>query len=62
MVVRVFANDPGGLVSILDRVLPKTQKMVLDVSLFNTLHYEVQIKGKEEQFREMNNAISYILA
>ena len=32
--------------SILCRVIPKTQKMVLDASLFNTQHYKVQIKGK----------------
>ena len=30
----------------------KTQKMVLDASLFNTQHYKVQIKGKVEQSRE----------
>ena len=31
---------------ITSRVIPKTQKMVLDASLLNTLHYEVWIKGK----------------
>ena len=48
--VRVFANGPGD--SIPGRVIPKTQKMVLDVSLLNTQHYKVRIKGKVEQSRE----------
>ena len=46
--VRVFANGPGDLGSIPGRVIPKTQKMVLDTSLLNTQHY----KGKVEQSRE----------
>ena len=50
--VRVFANGPGDLGSISGRVIPKTQKMVLDASLFNTQHYKVRIKGKVEQSRE----------
>ena len=41
MMVRVFANGPGDLGSIPDRVIPKTQKMVFDVSLLNTKHYKV---------------------
>ena len=49
---RVFANGPGDLGSIPGRVIPKTQKMVLDVSLLNTQHYKVRIKGKVEQSRE----------
>ena len=36
LAVRVFAN---GLGSIPGRVIPKTQKMVLDSSLLNTQHY-----------------------
>ena len=47
-----FANGPGDLGSIPGRVIPKTQKMVLDASLLNTQHYKVRIKGKVEQFRE----------
>ena len=43
---------PGDLGSIPGRVIPKTQKMVLDVSLLNTQHYKVRIKGKVEQSRE----------
>ena len=50
--VSVFANGPGDLGSIPGRVIPKTQKMVLDASLLNTQHYKVRIKGKVEQSRE----------
>ena len=50
---RVFANGPGDMGSIPGRVIPKTQKMVLDASLLNTQHYEVRIKGKVEQSREV---------
>ena len=32
---RVFADGPGDRGSIRGRVIPKTQKMVLDVVLFN---------------------------
>ena len=59
--VRVFANDPGDRGSIPGRVIPKTQKMVRDTSLFNTQHYKVRIKGKVEQSRERNNALPYTL-
>ena len=50
--VRVFANGPGDPGSIPGRVIPKTQKMVLDASLINTQHYKVRIKGKVKQSRE----------
>ena len=49
LAVRVFANGPGDLGSIPGRVIPKTQKMVLDASLLNTQHYKVRIKGKVVQ-------------
>ena len=39
--VRVFANGPEDLCSIPGRVISKTQKMVLDATLLNTLHYNV---------------------
>ena len=52
MTVWVFANGPGDLGSIPGRVIPKTQKMVLDASLLNTQHYKAWIKGKVEQSRE----------
>ena len=46
---RMITNGPGHLGSILDRVIPKTLKMVLDTSLLNTQQYKVRIKGKVEQ-------------
>ena len=49
---RVFANGPGDLGSIPGRVIPKTQKMVLDAALLNTQHCKVRIKSKVEQSRE----------
>ena len=54
---RVFANDPGDLGSIPGRVIPKTQKMVLDAALLNTQHYKVRIKSKVEQSRERSSAL-----
>ena len=52
LAVRVFLNGPGDHGSIPGRVIPKTQKMVLDASLLNTQHYKVRIKGKVEPSRE----------
>ena len=46
IMIRVFANGPGDKGSIPGRVIPKSQKMVLDASLLDTQHYKVQIKGK----------------
>ena len=57
--VRVFANGPGDLASIPGRVIPKTQKMILDTALLNTQHYKVRIKGKVEQSRERSSALPY---
>ena len=45
LVSRVFANGLGDRGSIPGRVIPKTQKMVLDATLLNTQHYKVGIKG-----------------
>ena len=61
LAVRVFANGPGDLGSIPGRVIPKTQKMVLDASLLNTQHYKIRIKGKVEQSRERSRALPYTL-
>ena len=52
-------NGPGEGVSILGRVLPKIQKMVLDAALLNTQQYMVRIKSKVEQFREWSIAHTY---
>ena len=54
--VRVFANGPGDRDSIPGRVIPKTQKMVLDAALLTTQHYKVWIKDKVEQSREWSSA------
>ena len=47
-----FANGPGDLGSIPGRVIPKTQKKVLEAALLNTQQYKVRIEGKVEQSRE----------
>ena len=57
---RVFANGPGDRGSFPGRVIPKTQKMVLDTSLLSTQHYKVRIKGKVEQSREWSSALPYL--
>ena len=54
---RVFANGPGDRGSIPGRVIPKTQKMVLDATLLNTQYYKVRIKGKVKQSREWRSAL-----
>ena len=59
IMVRVFANGPGDLGSIPGRVIPKTQKMVLDAILLNTWHYKVRIKGKVEPYRERSSVLPY---
>ena len=56
---RVFANGPGDRGSIPDRVIPMTQKMVLDAALLNTQHYNVRIKGEMEQSRERSSTLPY---
>ena len=45
----VFANGPGDWGSISGRVIPKTQKMVLDAAFLSPQHYKVRIKGKVAQ-------------
>ena len=56
---RVFANGPRDQHSISGQVIPKTQKMVLDTSLFNTQHKKLLIKGKVEQSRERSSILPY---
>ena len=43
---RVFTNGLGDWGSIPGRVIPKTQKMVLDATLLNTQHYKVRSRVK----------------
>ena len=54
----MFANGPGDWGSIPGRVIPKTQKMVLDAALLDTQDYKIRIKGKVEQSRERSSAPS----
>ena len=56
---RVFANGLGDRDSVPGRVIPKTQKIVLDTSFFNTQYYKVWNKGKVEQSRELSSALPY---
>ena len=53
---RVFASSQGDRGSIPGRVIPKTQKMVLDATLLSTQHYKVKMKGKEQQTWEWSSA------
>ena len=57
--IRVFANGLGDQGSIPGWVVPKTQKIVLDVALLNTQNYKVRVKGKVEQSRERSSALPY---
>ena len=41
----MLANGPGEQRSITGRVIPKTQKMVLDAALLSTQHYKVKDQG-----------------
>ena len=43
---REFVNGPGDLGSIPGRVIPKTQKMVLNSSMLKTQPYKIRIKVK----------------
>ena len=49
----------GDLGSIAGRVIPKTLKMVLDISLLNTQQYKGRIKGKVKQSEELSSALLY---
>ncbi len=53
----MFANSLGDRGSIPGRVIPKTQKMVLDAALLNTQLYKVRIKDKVEQSLEWSSAL-----
>ena len=60
-----FANGLGGLGlgldrgSIPSRVIPKTKKMELDITLLNTQYCKVKIKSKVEKSREWNSTFPY---
>ena len=56
---RVFADGLGDWGSIPGRVIPKTQKMVLDSALLSTQYSKVRIMGKVEQSREWSSTLPY---
>ena len=56
----MFANGLGDRDSIPGQVIQKTQKLLLDATLFSTAHSKVRIKGKVEQPWERNSALPYI--
>ena len=56
---RVFNNGPGDRASILGRLIPNTQNMVLDAVLLSTQHCKDRIKSKVEQSREWSCSPSY---
>ena len=47
--VRVLTNGTGDEGSMLGRVIPKTQKMILDAVLHNTQHYHIYLTPPLEQ-------------
>ena len=57
---RMFVNGPGDRGSIPGRIIPKTQKMVLDAALLSAQNYKVRIKGKVEQSWEWSSTLPYI--
>ena len=57
--VVVFCLGRVHLPAIPGRVIPKTQKMVLDTSLLNTQHYKVRTKDKVEQSREWSSSLNH---
>ena len=57
--ITLFANSPKERGSIPGRVIPKTQKMVLNTTLLNNKHYKVRIKDKVEQTRERSSALPH---
>ena len=56
-----IASGRADLVGQTRFFIPKTQKLVFDVTLLNTQHYNVMIKGKVKQPRERSSAIPYTL-
>ena len=52
----VFANDLGDRGSIPGRVIPKTQKIVLDATLLCTQHYKARIK-----LSNLENGVAHFL-
>ena len=51
----MFANGPGDRDSIPGRVIPKTQKMVLNAALLNTQHYK---EGSRVKWSNPGNGVA----
>ena len=58
LINRVFASGLEDQGSISGRVIPKTQKMVLDSAMISTHHYKLRIKGKMEQSIEWRSVVA----
>ena len=56
---RVFGNGPRDRGSIAGKIIPKTQKMVLDAPLLNAQLYTISVKGKVEQSRDWSSTLPY---
>ena len=56
----VFANGPEHQGSIIGRIIPKTQKMVLDAVLLKTQHIKVRIKGKVKLSKGRGSALGVV--
>ena len=57
--ILIFLRDATMLaITIPSRVVPKTQKMILDAISLNTQHYKVRIKAKVEPSREWNSTLA----
>ena len=56
---RVFANGPADWGPVPGRIIPRTQKMILDATLLNTQYYKARIKGKVEHSKEMSSTLRY---
>ena len=54
--VKEFTNGSEDRASIPGRVIPKTQKMVLDASLLNIQHYKVRIK---DEWRNTDKRVAF---
>ena len=49
----MFTNGPENRGSIPGRVIPKTQKMLIDAAFDSNQHYKVRIKVKVKQSRDV---------
>ena len=56
-IIKILLGDQG---SILGRVIPKTQNMVLVMSLLNTQNYKVRLRCKVEQSSERSSALGFV--